>query len=705
MTFQNSVLQLNLSGVWTSVPLLNEAGVKIVRGHDPYGTWPRPTQIDCRINNDSLNYDPSRPASLIYGVAGRNSKVRMLGGSGGTRVWGEATEWIPDRTPEHVPGTLRGLAWVDLTAYGLLNRLQSWQDPIRSAMYTTISTRPTCIGHWSMEDDRDAQQADASVGAAALTRGIAFGEDDKPKGAKSAARVSATSFLNARFLPASTTAGWQIACTFKLAALPPSATYVGIFSWRCANGNQWYWEANNNSYQYRVTDHTGAALYTGSTLWGSGAEPNQWVTVRLKASQVGGNVQLEPAWYAQDGGAIYGITDTFAGSVSGLQQWFQFGSTGMDQALISHLFAVTGLTDNLLSATAVASFQGYDGELAGNRFFRIMAQYGLPAYMIGAATDTQPMGPQPVDSVLNILKECRDTDDARLDDERFDIGLTFTTRRALYNQTPVLTLSYPSQVAIPFTKLINATPIKNQVTIKNRNGGETTWTETTGPASILPPPAGVGAVPYTQNVSINNEDLQLDPLGSHWLNKLTLSAPRFEEITVDLLANPGLDGIATAVREGSLIRVTGYDYDPLDFVVVGIKEQSGPGAVWTITFQCEPGEFWRIGVYDDGVWRWDARTMTVQGGGLAAGATAITTNVSDPNDVLTTNAGSFPLDMVIGQGDGTGEVVRVTAATAAGAAPTYAQTLTVTRNINSIGVRAWPANTAINVHDYRRWGL
>jgi hypothetical protein len=315
------------------------------------------------------------------------------------------------------------------------------------------------------------------------------------------------------------------------------------------------------------------------------------------------------------------------------------------------------------------------------------------------------MGPQQPDTFLNLLKDIRSTDDCRIDDERFTAGaLTMRTRRALYNQTPALTLTYPSQVALPFRKLIDTVPIRNVITVKNQAGGEFTESLLTGAASVLPPPLGVGAVPQQVDVNVADEEQQLDDLASHWLAKLTMMGPRFEAVTVDLLANPGLKAAATAVREGDLLRVTGYFYDPIDLLVVGIQEKVGPGALAEITFQTEPYDLYRIGVYDDGVWRWDTRTMTLQGGGVSAVATALTTNVVDPNDVLTTAAGSLPLDMVIGQGDGTGEVVRVTAVTAAGAGPTYAQTLTVTRNINGLA-RAWPAGMRLNVHDYRRWGL
>jgi hypothetical protein len=702
VTFQSADLQLNLSGTWTSVPLLLDGGMKIERGVDPWGTWPRPTRVECRINNDSLNYDPSRPASLLYGVAGRNSRARVYSNSN-ARVWVEATTWEPDRTPEHVPGAARGLAWVDLTAYGMLNRLRTWEEPVRSPMFKTISGRSRCFGHWPLEDDRDTLRAVATIGQNAITRGVTFGESDAPAGAKQSARLSDTSFLNGRFKSAPTTGGWQIAFSFKLDQLPTTAPYVDIFSWRCANGMSWYWAVNNNSYQYRVNDADGVNLYTGSSLWGGDASPDVWITARLKATQSGGNVQLEPAWYSQNG-TVWGITDTFAGLVSVPQQWYQFGSTTASNGHLSHVFAVTGTADNLLSTSALISFDGYNGELAYDRYFRVMAENGLQAYSIGNASDTPLMGPQPVDSVLNILADIRSTDGGRIDDERFDIAATLRTRRSLYNQTPVITLDYAAgEVAIPFRKLIDATPIKNIVTVKNRQGGELTASLTVGPASVQPPPAGVGTIPYTQNVNVYNEDTQLPDIASHWLQQLTQNAPRFEEVTVDLLAHPSLVNVLLA-REGDLVRVINFDYDPIDLLVVGIREQVGPGALWSVTLQTEPGEFWRIGVYDDGVWRWDTRTMVLAGGGVTAGALSITTNVTDPNDVLTTAAGSYPLDLVIGQGDGTGEIVRATGATAAGAGPTYAQTITLSaRAVNGVA-RAWPAGMDISVHDSRRWG-
>jgi hypothetical protein len=472
---------------------------------------------------------------------------------------------------------------------------------------------------------------------------------------------------------------------------------VGILNWATTNGNRWYWGVNNGSYRFDVNDRDGNSLYTGNVLWGTGAEPNKWITFRLKASVSGGTVTLEPAWYPQGAPVVYGFTGTFSGTVGALQYWRQVGDPVTINAHVSHLFGVTGVSDNLLSSQAVASFNGYVGETAADRFTRLCAENGVTSALVGTASLTQKMGPQQPDTFMALMTEIRATDDARIDDTLTAIGLTMTTRRTLYGQTPALTLTYPSQVAIPFTKIIDNVPIRNRVTVSNRVGGDVTVSLLTGAASVLPPPAGVGEVKQTVNVNVA-DDGQMDDIGAWWLAKLTLTDPRFASVTVDLLANPGLAASVMAVKEGNLLRVTGYASDPLDFIVVGIIEKIGPGALWSVTFQTEPGAPYGNGTYDDGVWRWDARTSTLSAAATST-ATTLTTTCTDPNDVWTTAAGSRPFDLVVA-----GEQVRVTGVTAAGAAPTYTQTLTVTRSINSV-VKALPISSEVHVHDYRRWGL
>jgi hypothetical protein len=701
MTTQTVVLEMFLSGSWTAVPVYSAAGTTITRGHEPDGSWPRPTKIECEINNDSLAYDPSRPESALYGVAGRNTKSRVTV-NGSVRVWAEASSWRPDKTPEHVSGAGRGRSWTTLVAEGLLRRIGMWTDPLRSPMYRVISTRATSVGHWPLEDDKAALQLanTASSGTATYKGGVSLDESEAPLGAAQAVKVVTGSAITGRFVSAgiSTTAGWQVAFSMKLPALPGSAAYETVFTWTTSNGYTWTWGTSNANYQLTVVDGAGTVLLLQSVGFGAGAAPNQWVTFRIQASVAAGIVTVAAGWYPQNYSLLYGFTfTTFAGSVGALRQFQAVGLTYNNGGWYSHIFAVTGLTDNLLAGSATQSFNGFQGETAGDRFQRLCAELGITRYMIGTPSETALMGPQRAATFLELLREIRDTDDCRIDDERVDIALTLRTRRVMYNQTAALTLTYPSQVAVPFNKILDDLNTHNRVTVKNYAGAEVTASLTTGAMSVQAPPAGVGEYKQQVDVSVANELLQLTDIATWHLAKGTIERPRYAEVTVDLLANPGLAASAVAVREGDMIAVTGAEAETVRFLVVGLVEKIG-AATWTLTYLVELYDVWIIGVYDDGIWRWDTRTTT-----LAAGATSSATSLSlttvDVNDVLTTAAGSLPYDLMVD-----GERVRVTAITAAAGTGPYTQTATVTRSINGV-VKAQVAAGRVNVYDSKRWGL
>lgn len=699
MTASNpAVLQLFVSGAFQDVPLLAAEKIVITRGVDPDGAWPRPTKIECTINNDTLTYDPSLPGSPLYGLAGRNTIMRVRIPSTVTRAWAEATSWRPDATTEHVSGTGRGLAWTRLIGEGVLARLGLWSDPLRSPMYRTISTRSTSVGHWSLEDDRDALTLDNSLpgGPSATFNGLALGESETPLGAEQAVKVSATSQMTGTFSAGSITAGWQMAFSMKLAALPPSATYVLMFRWRTSNGYQWFWDVNNVSYRINVRDVDNTLLFTANVLFGTGAEPNQWVTFRLRAEQIAGNVSAEYAWYAQGAPAAYGSAGSFAGAVGALRQWWQEGNPDIVDGRFVHVFGVTGLTDDLLSGTALSVFNGYRGESATQRFHRLMSELGIGHTQVGVS-ESEAMGPQRADTVLSLLREIVLTDDCLIYDAKLNQPeLTIRSRRAMYALTAALTLNYPADVAVPFQKIISKEAVRNRVTVKNVSGGELTVTQSTGPMSVLPPPAGASEVKHSVDVSVNNESVQL-PLRASWeLAKGTLERPRYAEVTVDLLKNPGLATAAKLLEPGDRIDVVGKEPDPIMLRVCGIVDTI-EDAPWSITFQVDAYEPWDVGIWDDASFRWNARTST-----LAVARDAVQTSWSvtctDIGDVWTTAAGSYPLDWMVA-----GERVRVTAMTAPAGTGPYTQTATVTRSVNGI-VKAQLVGAQLELADPKRWG-
>lgn len=689
----NVDLEASLSGVWTDVPLMATA-VKVTRGTEPFGTWPRPSRFECEIANDLLDYDPSRPTSLLYGVAGRNTRVRIKP-QGNTYLYAEASTWTPERTVDHQPGAQRGRSSTFLVAEGLLRRIGTWSDPIRSPMYRTISSRSTSIGHWPLEDDRDAIALSNSYpgGRSTTFAGLTLAESESAQGAAQAVKVSADSQMSGLFASASATAGWQVSWSFKLPALPASATYGQLLRWTSSSGYTWLVEVNNVSYRFTVTDSGGTSLLSYAPAFGSGREPNQWITMRVKASVSAGTVTVEPAWYAQGDTVEVGATITFAGSVGALRGWGHDGNAVAAGGWFSHIFAVTGTSDSLVGATAQRVFNGYSGETAGARFLRVMAEQGLTRYIIGASADSLPMGPQKVGTLLDILKEIRDTDDCRIDDERFDVALTMTVRRALYNQTPALALTFPGDI-YAYEKEIGDLNTHNRVTVKNASGGEETVTQDSGPMSVQAPPAGVGLNPRSVDVNVADEAI-LDDIAAWHLAKGTLELPLYRSVTLNLTANPGLLAAAVAVREGNYLTIAGIEAQTVHLLVVGIVRQTLPG-VETIAFQCEPYEPYQVGVWDDAAFRYDSRTSTLNAG-YSSSATSMTVTFTDPNDDWSTTAG--PYDWLVG-----GERITVTSMGAVSGSGPWTQTAAVVRAVNGVS-KAQTAGTVVHLADAKRWGL
>lgn len=80
------------------------------------------------------------------------------------------------------------------------------------------------------------------------------------------------------------------------------------------------------------------------------------------------------------------------------------------------------------------ALDGWIGERAGVRFDRLNAEEGVPSEINGDPADTAAMGPQRSDTLLNLLEECAVADGGILHETRSILGLTYRTRKTLYNQ-------------------------------------------------------------------------------------------------------------------------------------------------------------------------------------------------------------------------------------------------------------------------------
>lgn len=685
--------QFFIDGAWTTYAGYSEEGWSTQVGPDA-DAGSQPNKIEFTLNSDDYSMDPSNPASPLFGKIGRNTPTRVQIG-GVSVTWAEASVYKPERTPEHVPG-VRGRSWVTVTAEGLLRRLGQWDDPIDSPMRRQIGQYPTLTGYWPLEDPSGSAllaQTVVGVPQGTYSGSVTLAGDDGAGGSDKSIEVGSSATIGGVFrTPAGN--GYQVCFHARMNAIPASATYGTLFSWTDTLGRTFSWQWNNTTYRTIVTDNAGTVLDASAIA----VQPIlAWTRYRVKVTVSGGTVTYEPAWYTQDDMVTSGITATFAGTATGRpKSWAAYGNSFTDGSSFSHVFAITDTSFDLLSADAGNIFNGYPGETAAARWYRLLGEAGLTRYINGNVAGSAPMGRQKSARLLDLLEECARTDGGLMYDEPLDIALTFSCNNFLINRPVAFNLTLNTNVAVPLTKDISDAGVVNDVTAQNGDGSEVRLERTTGRLSTSPPPAGAGRYKKTLAVNVANAGQQLTDRAAWELAIGTIDRPRYREVKVDLFANPGLRTSVNNLRPGDIITLTGAEPDVLTLRVMTIA-RDGDAVRDTATLTCVPGDVWEPGKYNDGVARYDSASTTLKAA-VTAGATAVVFRTADPNDLWSTTGTPYAV-MIAGQRN---------TVTAMGAAAlvsgSYDQAATLTRGTNGV-TKALTAGAEIHIATPGRWAL
>ena len=694
MTDWTLAAQLQLAAGYTSLEqyVPEGQGVKVVRGTTEEGAL-RPSKISFRAMDDTDQWRPSNPSGPHYGVL--QQYMNGAFSTGGTvRSAGEVATFKADETTDHraPAGTsVAGVRWVDIEIQGQLRRIGQWDDPLQSALRNWISGYTTLRGYWPLEDDRDAERLSnvSANGQGGYHSGVTLAGVDGPGGSDSVVKLNTGGLLGGSFavMPADNT-GWQIA--FATNATTASATDATIFSWNTSDGLLWQWQQSNGGYRLLVTDREGTAKLSATSTHGEAAAgPGFWRAFRLKCTRTGTTMKAEWAWYGQDTG-VYGITSTFTNGANRPTAW-RIGQTIANvDAGYGHVFANYGTTEDLVDQEFFDAFDGYLGEGAGDRYQRVMGQFGLGWQRLGFLVDFQRMGRQPIATLSELLEEIRVTEDGLVYDRAADIQVTLRGRRHMQNQTPKLALTWPDDLS-GMKEITDDLKCFNDVTVKNRGGGEANAVLATGPGSV----AAIGRVRKTVNVNVDERVTDLQQLAGYWLNRFTVVAPRFSDIVVDLDASPGLATDAAAVDIGDIVTVDGRTPDQLVLRVTGIEETARQTRR-LLTFTVEPADIWAVGIYDAAGTRAEARGHKISGGPFAAGVSPILVDYTTGTDAdglaWTVVDGSY--DIVVA-----GERMTVTAVAPSGAH----QSLTVTRGVNGVA-KTLTAGASVQLAAPARYG-
>lgn len=599
-----------------------------------------------------------------------------------SRTLGEASSWAPDEElgfQPQTPGPGKGLRWTDLQVEGVLRRIGSWKDSVRSPVYRQISARVSTgrlLGYWPGEDKVGSTGLTNTLpgGQPGLATNVTYAGGQSMSGTDPLLKLGSATKLSGRFQkPASAVNGWQISWTFQLdaAGLPLSQPLI---TWTSSNGYRWYLNVTDTLYNLTVIAADGITVLLSDTVvyTGTGDPVAQGIVFRVQVSATAGTVTANYAWYPQDSPFVAGSGGSFAGTTGDLLSWAASSNPLTDGMTFGHVYGVSSIVDDLQGYDTVSAFNGYRGETAGDRFLRICGYAGVVGLLIGNASDTQAMGPQKSGRIIDLLKEIAVTEDGPIFDPAWRTGLYLRTRTSMLNQTAKLILT-KAQCAQPLSKKTDDLVSGNRVTARNRSGGEATYEITAGPGSTQDAPAGVGLYEQTIDVNVADDD-DLDEIAGRWAYKLSDTTARYSAVTVDLDAQPGLETAVDLVEIGDRIVLSDVKPGGVGLIVLGYTD------AWDTKFRrkwtaiCGPDTLYNPARYDTAGVKYDSRTTT-----LAVARDAVQTSWSITTTAVgdTWSTTGVPYGWLV-----EGETMTVTAVTAPAGTGPYTQTATVTRGTN-----------------------
>jgi hypothetical protein len=642
-------------------------------------------------------------ASTVTGSGGRvwtlrdeaylsNRHVRMVG---------EIPAWPPSRD---LSGADRTVA---ISPAGIMRRLGTGNKPLASALQRFIVGSGAALDCWPMTDGPQSQWAtsllsehrllpvDDSASSIMWTKGE-IGDWIEPVAAIT--RETAGAFKATLPRAAAAETGWAVDC-IRAGAGVDTALLIIDHGARSTSDPRVHWTLANQNIPSDDTLFVFADVYAGETvdnytlamIADSGLQDGQPHHLRLEVSESGSSTN----WSVYlDGQYLTGGTQAFPvhPPASVALEWnetFTDNTTDLAFGYLTCWGADAPWPDDTYDA-----YRGFIGETAGARVLRVAAERGVPASMYGAEADSTLLGVQRPERFLDTLTTVARTDLGYVLERRDALELIYRGRHTLYNQIPVATLDWSDGlVAAPFRPTDDDKLTRNDVTVKRDGGTETTAVLETGRMSVLDPPDGVGRYDVAHTLSLASDE----QTGEHayWrLHLGTYDGLRYTKVTVNL-GNPRAYALIDQLYRadvGDLLRLTNLPADygggSTDLIIRGYTEEIGADG-WTLTFTCDPGAPWTVGIVEDLVaGRADTDGCTLTGAVTATATSVAVTSSPGPRWIDSATYGSwFPFDVSVG-----GEVMRVTACTGTG----LIQTFTVTRGINGIS-KAQTAGTAVSL--------
>jgi hypothetical protein len=558
------------------------------------------------------------------------------------RFLGEVSSW-PSR--QDISG---GDVYTPVQAAGIMRRLGQGASPLDSTLRRRITTWPTVVAYWPMEDGQGAAQAYSPIAGVtpAFVPGAQLASDDSLAGSLSLPSWPTASAFTCRVPSYATSTSWQTHCVFKIDTAPAALTNLMVVQ---TTGTIRRWELSISVTSFRIRGYDADDVLTVDNFFLGGDVSGSWTRLRFSASTSGGTItwsmQLLP---------VGGVAGSGVGTLSGTSGQVTEVRNTVPSTLVNLRLGHVGVFSDSQATAYDSADTGFNGEGAGVRCARLASEENASFLKPYGTSKTAAMGPQRgAATVLDLLEEAQDADIGILYETRNSVALAYRPHWSLRNQTAALALSYTAKgLTTPLEPTEDDTNIRNDITVSRPRGSYARAVLPSGALSVKAPPDGIGKYTDSRTVNVKTDDQLADVAG--WLLHLsTVDEPRFSSIAVNLTAAPELCGPAATVDIGDLITI---DNSPgwlppgtIMLMCQGYTEVLG-WAEWYITYNCTSGSVWTIAVCDNSA----LGRVGTAGSSLGSAVTATDTVWAVASSVTpwTTNQAMYPFNWRVG-----GEVV------------------------------------------------
>jgi hypothetical protein len=671
---------------WTDIVALRLVRVAdlvvITRGRGDRFSQTPPSTCRLTVFNTDGRWCRTNPTGAWYGQLAKNTPLRVRVDGGGGYVT-RFTGFI-DELPAQWDKSGR-YAVANLTASGLLRRVQQG-SVLRSALYRSVTSElysaGSVVGYWPCEDPSGSVSVASGVGGPAgqvSATGVSMAADSAVVGSAPLPTLAAGGFINGNVPPYSTSSTWAARWLFKVPTAAAGTTHLG---WINTTGDPGSWAL------YLYPDNTLhlQAWRAGADVLADAGQPfqdasglpltNRQIWVAVNATQNGTGVDwrwtVYSASYTWTGAG--NVASSTVGQVSSIGA---YGNGSFVGGTYGHI--VVGTDTSFIDETAAVTGKANDATF--QRLSALCAEENIGVTYVG--TPFTGMGPQPVASLIDQIREVEATEESRLY-EGTDGRLVLWDRRELANQTVALTLSRTAgQWSEPPEVVDDDRDVRNDISVTRPGAVQGARATDVAHARAH----GVYADSATVNVW---QDSDLPDHASWRLHLGTLDELRYPRVTMNFAA-PGMtskitDWLATDIGERLQLTnpPTQLPPDTIDLMLEGYTETLGP-KTWLVVANCSPYRPWEtFALEDTRLGRLDTAGSTL--------AAAITTTTQTSLSVATstlplwTTTGT-PFDIEIG-----GE--RMTATAISGTSSP--QTFTVTRSVNGV-VKTHPSGASVTV--------